>query len=186
MSAFVESSLAKNTGWWFEAKTGDEPMLGAYIPESDDELTIYWVGTPRSSHIRIIIGQVEKMLQENGGGFQGTLFAYDTTKEVIGPVFQGLSDCLAPDSKLSEFAAYRAELTGQAGKVVVWANIRNGTGMDLARGGNIGIGVSHGLFDGPARPVLIGAIQSTTSLGDNITKYLLGQIASALPRNHLH
>ena len=85
-------------------------------------------------------------------------------------------------SALNGLDAYRAELEGPAGKVVIWANVTAaGYSVELKDGGeNIGLCVTPALFDGPARPFIASAIRRTMNLGTETVARLLDEISEAM------
>lgn len=175
-----------DSGFWFLATDKGKPQLGAYMPSSRDDLAIFWRGDVAPQELGSIVEQAERMLKNNGGEVAGTLFAFGQKDDQVGPFPYGLSEYLLRPSSLSGFDAYRAELTGRAGKVVVWANVNEPGQIAFEDGGdNIGLNVPPALFDGPARPVLSKAIKRTMSLGEDTIKDLLDQISRSMLRNDL-
>jgi HSP20 family protein len=175
------SSGSTSLDVWLTADAEGKPQLGAYISASDEaNLTVYWHGHAAMAQLCHIVEDAEGVLAKEGGKVQGTLIAYGKRREQVGPT-SGLSTYLAPSSTLRGFDAYRAELEGRAGKVVIWANVAAESLFELKDGGeNIGLCVTPTLFNGAARPVIERAIQSTMSLGVQTISQLLNEVSRAM------
>jgi hypothetical protein len=176
-----------NSGRWLLAEADGKPQLGAYMPASGEpNLTVYWRGRVAEDVLGHIVRDAEAVLAKTGGDVQGTLIAYGKLRKSVGPTHDGLSHYLAQPSHLCGFDAYRAELEGHAGKVIIWANVKDTSSIELKEGGeNIGLCVTPALFDGPVRAVIETAIHKTMGLATKTTSGLLEEISKAMLHNGL-
>lgn len=79
-----------------------------------------------------------------------------------------------PCSPLETFDACRAEINGQFGEVVLWANVNGPVRDNLEKGGeNIGVSVPPSIFDSVGRAFIGHAIEITTLMPEpNIKAFL--------------
>jgi hypothetical protein len=162
--------------------TGDDGkhQIGVYLPTdaTTQDVTVYWRGKFEKSVLLQILKAAEQSLRRTGK-FEETVVIYGKDKETLGPVTQdvpGLASLLAG----RKFDACRAELAGPRGKMVLWANVKNGVAappLELAQGGeNIGVSFPPGMFDATARPVVSYAIQHTLPFNAKATQRVLGEV----------
>lgn len=164
---------------WLIADAKGKPELGAYMPASEADLTVYWCGQFSTGAISAIIDDAEKTLAEKNGGVKGTLTAYGQSRERIGPT-HGLSSYLAKNFSKG-FDAYRAEIEGRGERLVIWANVAIKSFEEFKDGEeNIGICATPALFDGAGRPIVERAIEKTTKLDANTVSQLLYEISDAM------
>jgi hypothetical protein len=171
-----------NHDYWLTAPVSEKSQLGAYMPgRGDVDVTVYWRGDLEIAKLQQVINRAEKAFLEKGGKVQGTLFAYGNKQASAGPTSDGLSGYLAPSSPLHGFAAYRAELEGDLGRMIIWANVADHSAREVKDGGeNIGLCVRRSLFDGFARPVIASAILETMTASPDTIYGLLNEISDAM------
>jgi hypothetical protein len=132
--------------------------------------------------LRDILIRVEQLFAESADrSVKGTLFAYGSSKRVIGPVAGGLYKAL-DDPAIQKFAAYRAEFSGSIGEFDVWANVTEGADraeLDEA-GDNIGALTSLSMLEGIAQPIISEMVRSTKDLAANTTTKWLGELSNRL------
>jgi hypothetical protein len=169
---------------WLMAEAEGKPQLGAYLPESDEPmLTVYWRGAVKVTELSHIIDEAQWALGARGDTVEGVLIAYGNTRESRGPTQYKVSAYLdsSSSSNLSGFDAYRAELNGIAGSIVIWANVTGRDAADLRNGGeNIGLCITPSLFDGVGRPVVANAIGRTLALPIKTIAEILTEISDAM------
>jgi len=172
---------------WLIVEEG-QLQVGAYMPAFDDQadLTVFWRGLVGVKDLHKIVQAAEGALTKMKGDLQGTLIAYGSSRESLGPS-SNVSAYLETPSKFTGFGAFRAELRAYAGKVVLWANVTDAdqvndkASSDLKDGGeNIGLSVSPELFDGPVRPVIAAAIAQTKRVESGAVTSVLQQVSRAM------
>ncbi|MCK1541904.1 hypothetical protein IVB12_07940 [Bradyrhizobium sp. 179] len=188
---------------YFARVRSGRPEIGAYLPNYEGDLTVYWQGKVSRANIRTIVEEAEVALKPfaAGANLRGELDIYGIkTKQPsteferhVGPVANGLYAYLDPYTQnqpsaqaLPDFEACRAELTVSQGLVVIWANVSGEKSGKLENGGeNIGLSVPQQLFKGAARNIIKRAITSTKTLNERIVLQLLNDIASAVQKREL-
>jgi hypothetical protein len=170
-------------------ENGAPAQVGAYLPDYDGDLTVYWRGHVGRDDIRSLVAEAEAALAKSGQPVSGTFDAYgieapnpDDTERHIGPLPFALANSLAPKSGLPDFDACRAELTVGLGKVIIWANVTGEQTAALEYGGeNIGVSVPQSLFGREGiRPVIEHAISTTMQLKPKFVAKLLNDISNAI------
>jgi hypothetical protein len=187
MSVKVERDDPKDpaSNVWFTAQSDDRAELGAYIPanarDDDPSLSVFWCGDTSRSTFWAAVDQTEKLLFDKDGPVRVTLYAFGPLKEQLGPItlkssdHPGLVDYLDKKSPVGCFSAYRAELEGTEGHIILWANVVDLDLRGLENGGdNIGICTSPKLFNGPARGLIEETIEKTRQ-GKRPTTRVLGR-----------
>jgi hypothetical protein len=180
--------------WFVADKEGQAPQLGAqFVHDPNDQLTVYWsgkVGRPQVLQI-IRYAVLESGLRSPFGnpGPVGRLIAYgENMREEIPIRIDGFflptsSEKTAKGaSPLDTFTAARAELFNPlVGPIIIWANVTGHVRGELSRGGeNIGVGFPPTLFEGPAREIVVRAIEMTMQLRPDTISILLEKFAEAL------
>jgi hypothetical protein len=190
---------------WITVFWQGKAELGAYSPATtranDPSLTVFWCGETSRLRFRNAVERTARLFLEKDGYVQETLVGYGASREVIGPIRldaksqlrPGLEGCLSDDkSPVAQSSAYRAELEGTQGHVIIWANVAETVACELDQGGeNIGICMSPAMFGGPARTLVadmieetrLGAQPATRRLGHEVVDGLLDEIAEAVKKN---
>jgi hypothetical protein len=169
---------------WVAAEWDGEHQMGAYRPAVPraSALTVFWHAMVSREQFRSIVGGAEDLFQ-NVGRYEASVTAFGPTREPVGPISSGVTDHLAPTSPLGEYDAYRVEIKGAAGEMIVWANLANSKGEESASTvDNIGISADPKLFTGPARALIASAISQTKPLDQRVAGILLSEISEAALR----
>lgn len=170
--------------WFISEAEEKKPQIGVFLShDPSPELVVYWSGHVARSSLFELIKQAGTALEEKGP-VHGRLVAYGKNLREEFPLSDDtILQYFEPNSPLPSFDACRAELTGLAGKVVVWANVTGAKTAGLDRGGeNIGVNLSPSLFDGPVRPVISHAIEMTMNLPTKAISGLLDKISESVLR----
>jgi hypothetical protein len=150
---------------WLTGRTRGKVVLGAQVPhDRGSQLALFWRGYMPPRQMQHIIYEVENLFSKGTGQYVlGTLYAYGSSKRVVGPVTNGLHEYLSDKSPLGHCEAYRAEFVGNTGNLILWANVKEGADLQSLddAGDNIGIATSLTLFDGIARPIIAETIEKT-------------------------
>lgn len=181
-------------GYRYFARTDSgKPQIGAYLPDYDSNLTVYWRGRVGRQDLQALIDRAEAALLKSSKFVSGTIDAYGIeasdprdTERHIGPVTSALAESLSPKSGLPSFDACRAELTVPQGTVIIWANVSGDETASLEDGGeNIGVSVPQTLFQNGIRPVLETAIATTMRMKADTVGRLLNDITTAIQKRAL-
>jgi hypothetical protein len=181
MSVTVETEPHNSDRWLTAWDRDNKAKLGAYMPGSAERaLTVYWRGNVPAKKFFDVIETAQQELGTLRDPVPVTLIGYGKTREHVGPT-KDLSQYRAPSSAFANFDAYRAELEGGPGRMVIWANVTSGPPLDFKQGNeNIGVCATPAFFDGQNRQFIVSAILETTSLGKQTVIRLLDEISKAL------
>ena len=179
---------------YFARVEGAAPaQVGAYLPDYNGDLTVYWRGHVGRENVRSFIDEAEAALSRSGRIFSGKLDAYgisspdpaDAERHIQTSPAQ-LAITLDPEAGIPTFDACRAELTVAQGKVIIWANVSGEETAPLEEGGeNIGVSVPQSLFKEDIRAVIKHAISMTMNLKPKYAERLLNEISIAIEKRTL-
>lgn len=191
MAATINPDPIYNDRWLaFEAE-GEAPRLGAqFIVDPLAELTIYWVGSNVAPlHVFNAFDQGADILKAYANDrrtdpFAGKiiLFGKNMREEIPYRPFADMPVAADKHHFFKEgFDACRAELTGDFGRYVVWANLTGHSRGSLLKGGeNIGISLPPILFQSSLRKIIIQAIELTMPKPPMDVPVLLDQFSQTL------
>jgi hypothetical protein len=169
---------------WLTGRQAGKALLGVQVPHDDPGwVALFWRGYIRHRHVQRILHDVEAVFSKEAGQYiLGTLFAYGTSKKVIGPVAKGLYEHLNERSPIANFDAYRAEFAGSMGKFVLLANVTEGADVrTMEEGGdNVGISTSLQLFDGAARFIIAETLMRSGDIRHETAQRWLTSISNRI------
>jgi hypothetical protein len=195
MAATISPDPINKDRWFVSESEGQAPRLGAqFVHDPSDQLTVYWSGeVGRAQLFEILRYAVLEFGPPHPKLFPviGKFIAYgENMREEIPIVNDGQSFSLAREffakkpSALQTFKAARAEIIyPSAGPLIIWANVTGHVRDELSRGGeNIGVGLPPALFNGPARGIVVRAIEMTMKMRQDTISILLDKFSETLLR----